>query len=135
MKNERNMTFCYFSRRKLKWENWKFFLFNFTGISCSHNRCPYYFTESIRSKTGFYGRKCRNLFSIVFGLCQRENNIGEEFLVGEDCDVTARGVFTVKTNSVSPFARGKGHIKHRTVRWASHLSFLCMQAFSRKLKY
>jgi hypothetical protein len=95
MKNERNMTFV-------------IFCYSFTGISCSHNRCPYYFTESIRSKTGFYGRKCNDLFSIIFKQCQRETDVNEEYLFGEDCEVTTFGVFTVKTNSKAPFA--KGHI-------------------------
>lgn len=84
------------------------FIISFPDLSCSHNRCPYYFTESIRSNVGFYGRNCRNLFSIIIGLCRGTRDIHQEFLAGEDCDISTRGLYTIKTNSKAPFS--KGHI-------------------------
>lgn len=57
---------------------------------------------------GFYARKCPNLFSIIIGLCRETRDIPKEYKAGEDCDTSTRGVFTVKTNSKAPFA--KGHI-------------------------
>jgi hypothetical protein len=71
--------------------------------------------ESIRSAEGFYGWKCRSYFHYVLGLCPF--TVDDMLLAGEKCDVTARGVYLVKTNSEFPFAMGRPKAA-RERRWS-----------------
>lgn len=74
-------------------------------IACSHQRCAEYFMESIQSIVGFYGWKCQSYFRYVLGLCPFNQN--ELLKVGADLESKTRGVRLVKTNSVTPFAKGR----------------------------
>lgn len=49
--------------------------------SCDHAMAPTYFTESISSKTGFWGGFCPSKYDFVSGKCPVEN--GERQLMGE----------------------------------------------------
>lgn len=60
--------------------------------------------ESIQSTAGFHGWKCQSYFKYVFGLCP--TNDEQMVLAGEDCEVTSRGLYLVKTHSKFPFAMG-----------------------------
>lgn len=71
--------------------------------------------ESIRSTKGFYGWKCQSYFHYMLGLCPFVAN--DMLLAGENCDVTAHGMYLVKTNSEFPFARGRDD-DARTGRWS-----------------
>lgn len=71
--------------------------------------------ESIRSTQGFYGWKCQSYFYYVLGLCPFTSN--DMLLAGENCDVTTRGMYLVKTNSEFPFARGRADDGARSRRW------------------
>ena len=72
--------------------------------------------ESIRSTVGFYGWKCQSYFHYVLGLCPFIAN--DMFLAGENCDITTRGMFLVKTNSKFPFAMGHPGDDARAQRWS-----------------
>jgi Lipase len=85
-------------------------------LSCSHHRCPNYFMESIQSTKGFYGWKCQSYFHYVLGLCPY--NANDMLLAGENCAVTTRGMYLVKTNSEFPFAMGRADNDARRSRWS-----------------
>lgn len=69
--------------------------------SCAHNRVLDYFAESIYSSIGFWGlrrnKKCKK--------CSKISKMGE--IVGHETNVKYGGVFTLTTNPMAPYARGK----------------------------
>lgn len=76
----------------------------FASLECSHQRAPWYFAESINSKTGFWGWVCDNLFEDYFKSCKKTTPFYE---MGEHVNQTARGLVYVETNAEWPFAMGK----------------------------
>ncbi|XP_063220701.1 lipase member H-B-like [Bacillus rossius redtenbacheri] len=70
--------------------------------SCSHNRCPALFAESITTKKGFVGVKCSNWLLYQTGMC----SMNDKELMGDKTSTSARGTYYLKTASSSPFAEG-----------------------------
>ncbi|XP_065095314.1 phospholipase A1 member A-like [Ochlerotatus camptorhynchus] len=73
-------------------------------MACSHHRAPDYFSESIRSLTGFWGWKCESYIYYLLGFCPHNNY---QVMAGEDCVPGTEGMFMITTNSDSPFAIGR----------------------------
>lgn len=81
----------------------------FASIECSHERAPWYFSESINSAVGFWGWHCDNLFQEVFNKCRM---IPPFYEMGEHVNHTARGLMYVQTNAKEPFAQGRPHLSN-----------------------
>lgn len=77
-------------------------------LSCSHHRCAYYFMEPIRSPLGFYGWPCRSYLHYILGICPFDDT--QMTLAGDGCGSPTQGMFLVRTNSESPFAKGRREI-------------------------
>jgi pancreatic triacylglycerol lipase len=73
---------------------------DFTG-SCAHERSNEFYSESVRSAR-FVARLCSGYQQILARNCP---GIGSG-VMGGDAGKTLRGVFTLTTNSASPFAQG-----------------------------
>ncbi|XP_044732361.1 lipase member H-A-like [Chrysoperla carnea] len=78
---------------------------------CSHFMAPVYFSESISSNVGFYGKSCPSYYTILFGQCNYDGNneltpIKNSRIMGEHCDTRSRGIYYVKTAYQSPYALG-----------------------------
>ncbi|XP_063241638.1 pancreatic triacylglycerol lipase-like [Bacillus rossius redtenbacheri] len=77
---------------------------NVAGYStCSHNRAPQYFAESIDSEAGFWGRPCSGWFYCMIGW----TNMGAAVLMGENVPLSTRGQYYVPTTTGPHFAKGK----------------------------
>lgn len=53
---------------------------------------PIYFSESISSNIGFYGKPCSNYYAILFGQCNSDVNneltpLKDGQIMGEHCDI------------------------------------------------
>ncbi|XP_069682919.1 pancreatic lipase-related protein 3-like isoform X2 [Periplaneta americana] len=86
----------------------------FTDFSCSHNRAPMYFAESITTQTGFWGYQCSDIkYAVAFpSMCDSDYNA----IMGEYANSSARAIYRVDTNAESPFAIGKQRLKKSTGR-------------------
>jgi Lipase len=102
----------YHSTYHIKTCSFLYYIFS-SAIACSHHRCADYYTESIRTQVGFYGRKCRSYLYYIFGLCSGE---AATTLAGAHCGKDTRGMYFVKTNSKYPYARGRQHDDHNVGR-------------------
>ncbi|CRK86233.1 CLUMA_CG000039, isoform A [Clunio marinus] len=71
---------------------------------CSHSRAWKYYAESVYkgNEMNFIAKKCGSLYSYETNACIRK-----EIPMGFSCPSTAKGNFFLKTNSHSPFGRGK----------------------------
>ncbi|KAK6636253.1 hypothetical protein RUM43_009912 [Polyplax serrata] len=78
---------------------------NCVTTTCSHDRAPQCFAESINSEKGFWGIPCKNYLSFKMGLCNTDDS--KLVLMGDGVDQTKTGVYYLQTNSVSPYALGK----------------------------
>lgn len=69
--------------------------------SCSHQRAPEIYIESI-NQSNFFARQCPNFSAINRGGCQ-----GEVSIMGDSSNAerNLRGIFHFTTNKSSPFAR------------------------------
>ncbi|KAH8358360.1 hypothetical protein KR200_009209, partial [Drosophila serrata] len=72
--------------------------------SCSHDRAPQFYAESINSTTGFWGRQCSSWLAYLVGLCP---TTGNQELMGYHVSVEAKGSYFLETASSRPFALGK----------------------------
>ena len=78
----------------------------FTG--CSHARASDLFAESLVTETGFWASKCNNSLSeVTRSVCKNADSV--QMIMGGDLDkkVKSPGIYFLKTNSQSPFARGR----------------------------
>ncbi|XP_035773086.1 pancreatic triacylglycerol lipase-like [Anopheles albimanus] len=76
------------------------------GGSCSHDRAPQFFAESITSSTPFRAMRCVDHGQIIGGSC---TSAGPDANMGGQPSNFGRGVqgvYYLQTNSASPFARG-----------------------------
>ncbi|KAH9627652.1 hypothetical protein HF086_009802 [Spodoptera exigua] len=71
-------------------------------IPCNHDRCFYYFAESIRNG-GFTGVKCESYEHALVGDCHLEETLQ---MGGIEPKTGKSGVFYLETNAASPFSRG-----------------------------
>lgn len=84
-------------------------------IGCDHHRSLMYFSESIRSKVGFWGWPCTGMVAYLKNNCPPR---GEAVLMGDNVPQKARGYFLVYTAASSPYALGRwtgGDTNH--TRW------------------
>jgi len=72
--------------------------------SCSHDRAPYYFIESINSNVGFTGTRCTSQAGVKPTGC--DFILGSINQMGGEPLRLGSGVYFSTTNSASPFARG-----------------------------
>ncbi|KAH8282651.1 hypothetical protein KR054_008976, partial [Drosophila jambulina] len=72
--------------------------------SCSHDRAPQFYAESIKSTKGFWGRQCAGWLAHLVNLCPTS---GEQQLMGYKVSLEAKGSYFLQTASSSPFALGK----------------------------
>lgn len=72
------------------------------GGSCSHSRAHELFAESIISH-GFVAQSCATLAQARNQACFGERST---ILGGEPGNISTRGIFHLRTNRNSPFARG-----------------------------
>ncbi|CAD6231499.1 GSCOCG00001440001-RA-CDS [Cotesia congregata] len=70
--------------------------------NCNHLRAAEYFAESVTSKVGFWGWKCSSFASYFFGYCTPVFPLTK---AGEEVDQRVRGLFVVRTNAESPYAK------------------------------
>ncbi|XP_060657244.1 pancreatic triacylglycerol lipase-like isoform X1 [Drosophila nasuta] len=76
--------------------------------SCSHNRAPEYYAESIASENGFWGIKCNNWHPHAFGRCTLQQT---QALMGYPASPNNSGTYFLETYANPPFAAGhKGAI-------------------------
>ncbi|XP_046475619.1 pancreatic triacylglycerol lipase-like isoform X2 [Neodiprion pinetum] len=73
-----------------------------TEIVCSHQRSCSFYGESLRNTDAFYGRACDSYEEFEAGLCSSNATV----VMGYETPTTARGTFTLQTNSASPYGRG-----------------------------
>uniref|UniRef100_A0A0A1XTJ9 Pancreatic lipase-related protein 2 n=1 Tax=Zeugodacus cucurbitae TaxID=28588 RepID=A0A0A1XTJ9_ZEUCU len=73
-------------------------------FACSHQRAVDYFSESIRSRKGFWGWACSSYISYLLGMCPPTNYLLE---AGEDIKLSTKGMFLAETNDTAPYALGK----------------------------
>ncbi|KAH8249026.1 hypothetical protein KR032_005312, partial [Drosophila birchii] len=72
--------------------------------SCSHDRAPQFYAESIASTTGFWGRQCGSWLAYLVNLC---STTAKQELMGYHVSLESKGSYFLKTASSSPFALGK----------------------------
>lgn len=78
--------------------------------NCDHPFAVYFYTESINSKVGFWGRKCTN-DTVTSNGCA-EFLEGGKFMGGEPVTPsTNREVYWLQTNKAEPWARGVEPLK------------------------
>lgn len=73
-----------------------------SGTSNSHSRAWEYFAESIESND-FVAQKCLNYEDVKQGICRGE---GTAIMGGEPGNMNLDGLFYLKTNRTSPYAKG-----------------------------
>lgn len=75
-------------------------------FSCSHQRAPHYYLESIRSPRGFWGWSCSSYIAYLLAMCPptTSNHLVE---AGENIKTGTNGMFLIDTNGNSPYALGK----------------------------
>lgn len=54
---------------------------------------------------GFWGWECHSYIYYLLGMCPA--SVMTQTVAGEDCKSTTRGMYLIKTNSVTPFALGR----------------------------
>ncbi|XP_008560217.1 phospholipase A1 member A-like [Microplitis demolitor] len=70
--------------------------------NCNHLRAAIYFAESISSNVGFWGWPCSSFSAYFFGYC---TPVFPLTLAGDGVNKSTKGLFVVRTNSKSPFAK------------------------------
>lgn len=83
------------------------------NTSCSHVRSVEYYAESIVSEVGFWSQPCSDVLSYYFGKCRLSNDENDLIPMGEYVPYNSTGVYFFRTNSHTPFARGKVDYKIR----------------------
>lgn len=73
-------------------------------FSCSHQRAPHYYLESIRSPRGFWGWACSSYIAYMLAMCPPTNYLVE---AGENIKPETNGMFLIDTNGNAPYALGK----------------------------
>ncbi|KAI5745707.1 hypothetical protein M8J76_013563 [Diaphorina citri] len=73
--------------------------------TCSHTRSYMFFTESIRTKIGFYARQCNSWSDYKKGHCK--GSVEDMILMGEHVNTSARGKYYLMTASSKPYALGR----------------------------
>ena len=73
------------------------------GGACSHARSYSYFAESINTKVGFLSVRCNNDALFLTGLCKQPTSL----MGGIEPHFNVTNSYYLKTNSLSPYARGK----------------------------
>ncbi|XP_055853130.1 phospholipase A1 2-like [Episyrphus balteatus] len=76
------------------------------GLGCSHRRAYKYFAESINSTAGFWGVLC-DREQMKEGDCPEGLN---QYKMGGEPSTPKVGIFYVKTNNKSPYARGHSYM-------------------------
>ncbi|XP_034475485.1 lipase member H-A-like isoform X2 [Drosophila innubila] len=71
--------------------------------SCSHNRAPEFYAESINSNLGFWGIRCDNWLPHVFGRCTARQS---QALMGYHVSPIMSGTYFLETASKPPYALG-----------------------------
>lgn len=78
---------------------------------CSHRRVVNYYVESLYSTEGFWSLECKSFGQVKDGQCNKKHAKSEELVLmpGELNENTTdvKGIFYFRTNSNTPFARGK----------------------------
>ncbi|XP_017026113.1 pancreatic triacylglycerol lipase [Drosophila kikkawai] len=72
--------------------------------SCSHDRAPQFYAESINSTTGFWGRQCTSWLAYIVNLCP---TTGKQELMGYHVSQETKGSYFLETGKSAPFALGK----------------------------
>ncbi|KAK9507401.1 hypothetical protein O3M35_007264 [Rhynocoris fuscipes] len=72
--------------------------------NCYHSRAVEYFSESINSKVGFWGWRCKSFMEFVENKCKMKKPLK---LMGAHCDPEQPGIYQVNTASKSPYAKGR----------------------------
>ncbi|XP_054262541.1 lipase member I-like [Macrosteles quadrilineatus] len=72
-------------------------------LNCNHRRATIYFSESINSKVGFLGWKCKGYLDYIRGKCKPKTTM---VLMGEHCSAGSTGLIIAYTASEKPFALG-----------------------------
>lgn len=72
-------------------------------FGCNHHRSLEYFSESINSKTGFWGWPCPGFIAYLLNLCPPRY---PAVLAGDNVNKKYRGFYLVKTRAHSPYADG-----------------------------
>ena len=78
------------------------------NVICSHSRVLDIYIESLAKPEAFYGARCENLDAAVQKSCSDENQ-GAFLMSPQNVEKSLEGIFHVKTNSKSPFGRGRAH--------------------------
>ncbi|KAL0880902.1 hypothetical protein ABMA27_002074 [Loxostege sticticalis] len=76
-----------------------------TKSSCDHARAPQYYAESINTQNGCYATRCQSWISYMIGWCELVH--AEEMLFGEHVPYNSSGIYFFRTNSKSPYCRGR----------------------------
>ena len=72
---------------------------------CAHSRAFFFFAESLYTDTGFYAYQCESLRDVRRGRCHVLDGIVK--LGGEPGNLhAAKGIYFLRTNRASPFAKG-----------------------------
>lgn len=75
---------------------------------CSHSRAVLFYAESINSRIGFYGRKCKNETVPEEVEIRSQDCRGPfEKMGGNKLKLVNRGIFYLVTTKQTPFAKGK----------------------------
>ncbi|XP_063823018.1 pancreatic triacylglycerol lipase-like [Ostrinia nubilalis] len=76
-----------------------------TKSGCDHARAPAYYAESITTENGCYGTRCQTWIAYMIGWCEMVHS--EDVLFGEYVPHNASGIYFFRTNSDSPYCRGR----------------------------
>lgn len=77
---------------------------------CSHERAHIYFAEALRSKRGFWSKKCKSFEDVEEDVCDiNSHSNGSLVLMAAElskANYIPEGLFYLETNRKAPFARG-----------------------------